>query len=140
VSDDFMLWHVQLKSQISRIPLNISWSDQGMPSVGFIAVMAALHLCETVDLYGFEMCTRRANSVQGRYSEQLIRLETSSMGIDDESRAFLKEEQDSNKVYCRYFGTASDLSHPSDHDQHMFAVEHMVLHKLETCGTLRVWR
>lgn len=90
------------------------------PSTGFIAILAALHGCSTVDVYGFQLC--RADDARATPICQPRQAGTTPA------------------YFCKYYeygaGWRKDRCSRFDH---AFALEHNTLHQLHACGHLTVW-
>jgi len=106
----------------------LQYTDKGRvtslkPSTGFIAVLLALYTCDSVDLYGFQLCARddpRATPICSKRGDIA---------------------QSSQRYFCKYYdygdGWRSDRC---SHFDHVFDWEHTVYDKLNACNLLtRHW-
>ena len=156
LSESFAEYLVNLKAAKMKTKFDYSKDPRGMPSTGLMATMAALQLCESVDLYGFSMCDHR----QDQAPEDAGMVHTDVTKMEEIDRHFVEHEQGPHKYYCHYYmrkvagngslhnrTTATPVNawrnitgyNFTMEDKHIVAVEHAMLRQLAACGAIRIW-
>ena len=104
--------------------------------------MSMLHLCDQLDVYGFQMCDSRLDTALKRRDFAQVDTTNDASFHGAASKSLIIEEQGDSKYFCSYYPVtkervlqdAVDSQGPAEH---YFAAEHALIHRMSECGLLR---
>lgn len=136
VSFEFLEYAVLLKAAraVLRKAARVQALPKNGPTTGFVATMAAISLCNEVNLYGFQMCDRSIQNYgpDGDFSKLVANLTT---GKTVDANAVTVNGRNDSHYYCSYH----NLQHQSVHvPDHLIELEHAMLRELQACMFLKL--
>jgi len=135
-TQEFMAHLVHLKATRSQRILDLNTDKTGLPSSGFYATGLMLHLCSSVDLYGFNLCDRRVQNYGPDGDFLQVKQQPHLQGL-------LAQTSNKTHYFCHYYTKQKDGGIVDVMDMqktHMFGIEHQIYHEMEQCGILKVHR